>query len=127
MAGFDDYKKMARERGSLAHEVFVAMSSPVPGKDFAPHLPDHLAYIARQEAAGVLMMAGPMSDEAGAEMSGSGLQIWRASDMDAARALVEADPMHVAGVKTFVLRRWLINEGSLSLTVGLSAGAVSLG
>ncbi len=34
--------------------------------------------------------------------------------------LAEADPMHLTGKRTFTLRRWLMNEGSLNLALTLS-------
>ena len=127
MPSFSEYKDIARERGSLAFEVFVVLSRPVvPPEAFSKHLPDHLAYIGAQERAGHLMMAGPLSDEAGEGMSGIGLQVWRATDWDAAKALADGDPMHITGCKEYEMRRWLINEGSIGLQVGLSSGAVSL-
>ncbi|MEM1268008.1 MAG: YciI family protein [Pseudomonadota bacterium] len=127
MPTFDAYKETARSRGSLAFEVFVVTSRPAaPMEEVAAHLPDHLAYLTGEEAAGRLMMAGPLSDEAGVEMSGIGFQVWRAESWAEAQALAAADPMHVAGVKTFEMRRWLINEGTLSLTVGLSSGRLAL-
>ena len=43
-----------------------------------------------------------------------------------ARALAEADPMHREGARTFTLRAWLVNEGSLTLTVGLSGHRAAL-
>ena len=45
--------------------------------------------------------------------------------LDAAKALADADPMHKTGARTYVMRRWLINEGSFSLSVGLSTGGLS--
>ena len=83
-------------------------------------LPDHLAYQAQLEQAGSLAFAGPMSDESGEHMQGIGMIVYRAESLDAAQALAEGDPMHQSGARSFVLRRWMINEGSLNLSVGLS-------
>ncbi len=128
MTSFSEYKEIARERGALAFEVYVVTSRPlVPPEEFSKHLPAHLAYLGEQEAAGRLMMAGPLSDEAGEGMSGIGFQVWRASSWNEAKALAEGDPMHVEGVKQFEMRRWLINEGRLSLSVGLSGKSIDLG
>ena len=128
MPTFSEYKETARARGALAFEVFVVTSRPLVGPDvFSKHLPEHLAYLGEQERAGTLMMAGPLSDETGVEMSGIGFQVWRAESWDSAQALAAGDPMHVAGVKTFEMRRWLINEGSLNVTVGLSSKGIDLG
>jgi len=67
-----------------------------------------------------------MSDETGTHMQGMGLIIYRADSLEEACALAEGDPMHISGARSFVLRRWLINEGSFTLQVGLSSGAVKL-
>lgn len=123
-----DYKAEAKARGALAHELYVVQSTPAgsPEKVRAV-LPEHLAYQAEQEAAGNLFLAGPMSDETGDQMQGVGLIIYRAESLNAARSLAENDPMHSKGARSFTLRRWLINEGSLSLSVNLSAQTVQLG
>ncbi len=60
-------------------------------------------------------------------MQGVGMIVYRAESMEAARALAEADPMHSAGARSYTLRKWLVNEGSLTLSVGLSTGKVTLG
>lgn len=122
-----EYLAQARERGALALELFVVQSTPAKGpEDVKAALPDHLAYQAGLEAKGVLAFAGPMSDETGEEMQGMGLIILRAASFDDARALAEADPMHASGARSFTLRRWMINEGSVNLSVGLSTKSVHL-
>lgn len=127
MVAWADYKKEAKSRGALALELYVAMSTPAKEpQDVKTSLPDHLAYQADLERAGSLAFAGPMSDETGAHMQGMGLIIYRATSLEAAHALAAADPMHKSGARTYVLRRWMINEGSFTLSVGLSTNAVTL-
>lgn len=128
MVAWTDYKAQAQARGALALELYVAHSTPAMApEDVKANLPDHLAYQADLERAGHLAFAGPMSDETGEHMQGVGLIIYRAESLEAARRLAEADPMHQSGARSFVLRRWLINEGSLTLHVGLSTGGATLG
>ncbi|WP_299692676.1 YciI family protein [uncultured Tateyamaria sp.] len=127
MVAWADYKATARDRGALALELYVVMSTPAKTPDdVKAALPDHLAYQADLERAGQLAFAGPMSDETGEHMQGMGLVIYRADSFEAARALAENDPMHKTGARTFTLRRWMINEGSLTLSVGLSTGGAAL-
>ncbi|MEM9437883.1 MAG: YciI family protein, partial [Pseudomonadota bacterium] len=57
---------------------------------------------------------------------GIGLIIYRADSLEAARALADGDPMHKTGARSYILRRWMINEGSLTLSVGLSTGGAAL-
>lgn len=127
MVAWNDYKAIARERGALAFELFVAVSTPQKSPDEVKSvLPDHLAYIQGLETTGQLVMAGPLSDETGEEMQGAGMLVLRATSMEEAHTLAANDPMHSNGVRTFTLRRWLVNEGKLSVSVGLSTGAVKL-
>lgn len=127
MVAWADYKAQAKSRGALALELYVAQSTPAKGPDDVKAVvPDHLAYQAELERAGKLAFAGPMSDETGEHMQGMGLMIYRAESLEDARALAEADPMHKSGARSFVLRRWMINEGSLTLQVGLSTGGIAL-
>jgi uncharacterized protein YciI len=127
MVAWAEYKSEAKARGALALELYVAESTPAKApEDVKAALPDHLAYQAQLESAGQLALAGPMSDETGVHMQGMGLIIYRAPSLEAARALADADPMHKSGARSFTLRRWMINEGSLNLSVGLSTKTVNL-
>ena len=89
-------------------------------------LPDHLAYQRNLEESGRLLMAGPISDESGEQMIGAGMIIYRADSMEDATQLAEEDPMHKSGARSFCLRKWLVNEGRLNVSVGLSTGFSSL-
>lgn len=127
MVAWADYKADAKARGALALELYAAHSTPAKEPaDVKAALPDHLAYQAQLERAGQLAFAGPMSDETGDHMQGMGLIIYRADSLDAARALAEADPMHKSGARSFVLRRWMINEGSVTVSAKLSTGDTTL-
>ncbi len=126
MPAWNDYKSEAKSRGALALELYMVVSTP-NGDPAAVrgNLPAHLAYQAEQETRGALFLAGPVSDDTGAQMEGMGLIIYRAASLEEARALAEGDPMHASGARSFVLRRWLVNEGSLTLSVGLSKQRVA--
>jgi len=127
MPAWDEYKAEAKARGSLALELYVAISTPAkPPEELKKLLPDHLAYQGKLEVAHQLAFAGPMSDPTGAKMEGVGLIVYRADNLKAARALADADPMHAGGARTYEMRKWMINEGSFSLTTCLSAQKVGL-
>ena len=128
MPTWSEYKDIAQSRGALAYELFVVVSTPaVPQPELAETVPDHLAYLEEMEKEGSLAFAGPLSDESGEHMNGEGMLCYRAPSFDAARALAAADPMHSSGKRTFTLRRWLINEGSLNFALTLSDQRVGLG
>lgn len=125
---WQDYVERARSKGVLAKELFVVWSKPVADADeIAAALPDHLAYQKGLEAKGILFAAGPMADESGEVWSLEGLIVLRAKSLDDARATAEADPMHASGLKAFVVRPWLLNEGCLEFKVSLSNRSVAFG
>ncbi|MEP0071926.1 MAG: YciI family protein [Marinomonas sp.] len=127
MVDWKQYKGESKERGSLAMEVYVVESTPITEPEFVKqNLHAHLAYQAEQELAGRLMFAGPLSDESGDNMKGSGLIIYKVPSLEMAREIAEQDPMHLSGARSFRIRRWLINEGSLQIDIKLSAQSVSL-
>ncbi len=127
MPKWSEYLTHARERGSLAFELYCVVSTPTgEGPPLPEILPEHLAYQAQLERDGALVFAGPLSDESGEMMEGMGMIIYRSESFETAKALAEADPMHQAGARSYVLRRWMINEGGLSVKIGLSEQTVTL-
>ena len=127
MPAWNEYKKAAQERGSLALELYMVVSTPEKSPDeMKKVLPDHLAYQGEQEQQGRLVMAGPLSDLTGELMEGVGLIVYRAATLEAAKAIADEDPMHKTGTRSYTIRRWLVNEGSFQLDIKLSAQKVSL-
>ncbi len=127
MPAWNDYKAAAQARGSLALELYMIISEPaLDPESLQAQLPAHLAYQGEQEQLGNLVMAGPLSDLSGEQMEGVGMIIYRAESLEAAKALADADPMHSTGTRRYTIRRWMVNEGSLQLSVKLSAQSVSL-
>ena len=127
MPKWEEYKSEAQSRGALAMELFVVRSAPAGDMELVKAtLPAHLVYQKEMEAAGILVMAGPVSDATGEMMEAEGMIIYRAATLDEARAIADGDPMHAAGARTYEVRKWLVNEGSLSFTISLSSQSVKL-
>ena len=127
MPKWSSYKQQAVERGSLAMELYVVISTPAKTpEELREHLPAHLAYQAQQEQQGKLVLAGPLSDLSGENMEGVGLIIYRASSLVAATELADADPMHKTGTRQYTIQRWLVNEGSFQINIKLSAQSVQI-
>ena len=121
MPSWSEYRSVSRDRGAMALELFAVESKPAgPSEKIQEILPRHLDYQKKMEAAGKLFLAGPLSDPTGREMSGGGLIVYRAASIAEARGIAEADPMHKEGGRTFEIRSWLINEGSLTVSLHLS-------
>ncbi|MEM7197234.1 MAG: YciI family protein [Pseudomonadota bacterium] len=127
MPAWDAYKQEAQARGALAFELYVVRSAPTVAPDILrKHLPAHLQYQRELEDTGTLIFAGPLSDISGEQMQGEGMIIYRAASLEQAPAIADADPMHSQGARSYEIRKWMINEGSLHLSIGLSAQAVKL-
>lgn len=127
MPAWNTYKKMAQERGALALELYVVESIADADEDTLKSvLPRHLDYQQELEARGELFLAGPLSDVTGQYMQGCGLIIYRCDSFEHALKLAEGDPMHSEKARTFTLRRWLVNEGSLQFSTKLSSQSVKL-
>jgi uncharacterized protein YciI len=127
MIAWNQYKLEAQQRGSLALEVYVVVSEPATdGERVRELLPEHLRYQQELENQGLLMFAGPVSVSEGEKMNGTGMIVYRAESLEHATQLAQQDPMHEKEARTFTIRRWLINEGSLNLTVNLAAQRVLL-
>jgi hypothetical protein len=90
------------------------------------NLQEHLAYQGALERKGVMFAAGPLANEANDGWAGEGMVIIRAKSLAEARAVAEADPMHKAGARSFTVRPWLMNEGSLTVRITGSDQKVEL-
>ena len=55
--------------------------------------------------------------------NGEGMVIIRAGSLAEARAIAAEDPMHKSGARSFVVRPWLMNEGTLTIKITYSNGA----
>jgi len=127
MPTWNEYKDIAKSRGSLAMELFVVESTAeTTSEEMQAVLPDHLAYQKDVEAQGKLFLAGPLSDASGELMEGTGMIVYRVGTIEEALKLADADPMHAKGVRSYKIRKWLINEGAISLSVTLSRQHISI-
>jgi uncharacterized protein YciI len=77
------------------------------------------------ERRGLLFASGPLSDGAGPP-SGAGLTILRVASAQEARAVADADPFVVNGLRTYELKEWTIMEGTLGLRVNLSDQSIEI-
>ena len=113
-------RKMARKK------LYVVISTPiVPPENLKPFLMAHLEYMIGLEKRGLVFASGPLADGEGPP-SGHGLTVLRAASAKEARALAEADPFFVNGLRTFELKEWTVMEGTLSLRVNFSDQTVEV-
>ena len=116
----------ARAEGLVAREYFIVFTEPAKDRESVQrHLGIHLEYQRDLEKRGVIVAAGPLSDEKGEEWTGKGMIIYRAANIAEARKIADGDPMHRDGVRTYKVIPWLMNEGSFTLSVNLAAQKIS--
>jgi len=110
----------------LRKKLYVLFSKPLVGPaQLKPFLPAHLDYMIGLEKRGVVFASGPLTD-AGAPPAGHGLTVLRVADAKEARAIAEADPFFLNGLRTFELKEWTMMEGTLGLRVNLSDRSVEV-
>ncbi|HEY2055440.1 MAG TPA: YciI family protein [Solirubrobacterales bacterium] len=88
-------------------------------------LEDHVDFLRKLEAAGQMFMGGPFRAP-DYEWDGSGMIIVRADSLAAARATAERDPLFLAGLRTYDVRGWQLNEGRLVLTLDLDSNRIEV-
>lgn len=118
---------LAASKGMLQKQLYAIFTTPTNGLGpvFAV-LEEHLAFQVGLEKEGILYAAGPLwTDDAGS-WEGEGMVVVRAASVAEARAIAERDPMHVAGARSFRVRPWLINEGSMRIRLDCSSQTFEL-
>lgn len=108
----------------LARDYWLILSTPVEGTDRAAvdaHVREHVAWLLDLERTGVLLASGPLLSGPGTG-PGSGVTVIRAADEEAARRIAHGDPFVAAGLRTFAVYRWRLNEGSVSIRLSLGTG-----
>ncbi len=116
-----EIEEFSRSKGFPALRLYVILTEPVNGLEAVQAASDdHLAHQVALEREGVLFAAGPLLTEDGVSCLGEGMIIVRAGSLAEARAIADRDPMHLTGARTYRIRPWLVNEGSLSIRLNMS-------
>ena len=108
----------------LGRDYWLIWSAPAAGTDQAAvdaRAAEHVAWLLGLEAEGVLFLSGPLLSGPGTG-PGSGVTVIRADDQNAAQAIAAADPFVRAGLRTFTVHRWRLNEGRIDVSVSLGTG-----
>jgi hypothetical protein len=109
----------------LGRQFYVIHTVPKASREELDRmLPEHLQHQIRLEKEGIMFAAGPMANEDGTPAGG--LIVIRAKDFAEARTIADRDPFHKAGLRTYTLRRWTVNEGSYGVRVHYSDQSVTI-
>jgi hypothetical protein len=105
---------------SLRMQLYVVTSTANSLDAVKQNLAEHRAYLRSLEDQNVLFGAGPLWTDDGQYFEGDGMLIYRAESVEEATAIAQSDPMHSSGARTFKIRPWLLNDGSITIRVTLS-------
>ncbi len=109
--------------GMLRKQLYVVFTTPTNGLGPVMEvIKEHLAFQVDLEQRGIMFGAGPFWTEDESAWEGEGMVIIRAGSLAEARAIAASDPMHKSGARSFTVRPWLLNEGSMTVRVTYSDG-----
>ena len=109
--------------GMLRKQLYVVLTKPAQGLDpIMKVLKEHLEFQMDLERRGIMFGAGPFWTDDEQSWEGDGMVIIRASSLAEAKQIAASDPMHKSGARTFTVRPWLLNEGTLTIKVSYSDG-----
>jgi uncharacterized protein YciI len=119
-----DQPPAAGTAGLLARDYWLILSTPVEGTSRAAieaQVAAHIAWLLTLERDGTLFLSGPLLTGPGTG-PGSGVTVLRAGSEEAARQIAADDPFVLAGLRTFAVHQWRLNEGSVSVRLSLGTG-----
>lgn len=117
----------AASSAMLQKQLYAVFTVPAGGiEPILQGLEEHLAFQMQLEREGILYAAGPMWSDDEQEWNGDGLVVVRAASRAAAVAIAERDPMHRSGARTFTVRPWMINEGTMTVRLDLSSQKLTI-
>ena len=115
---------LAASEGMLQKQLYVVFTRPHAGLvPVLANMDAHLAFVVAAERKGQIFAAGPFWSDDGRHWEGEGMMILRATSKAEAEEIADGDPMHASGARTYSVRPWLLNEGSLTIRLTYSDGA----
>jgi uncharacterized protein YciI len=110
----------------LGKEMYLVVTRPVRSPEIEKRLQDHLDHQVELERKGIMFAAGPLYSR-GSQVPEAGMFVLRAGSFEEAEAICRTDPLHAAGLRTYTIQKWRVNEGSISLKVNFSDQTVEIG
>jgi hypothetical protein len=110
-------------KGMLQKQLYVVFTRPTNGLGpVMANIAPHLDFQVDLERRGIMFGAGPFWADDEQTWEGEGMVIIRAGSLAEARAIAESDPMHKSGARSFTVRPWLLNEGTVTVKITYSDG-----
>jgi len=107
----------------LNKDLYVVFTIPTNGMGpVMENIEAHLKFQVSLEEKGIMFGAGPFWEDNESDWKGEGMVIIRANSLAEAREIAASDPMHSSGARSFTVRPWLLNEGTLNIKLDYSKG-----
>lgn len=103
----------------LGKEMYLVITKPVRSPEIDKRLADHLAHQVDLERRGIMFAAGPLYPR-GSTIPEAGMFVLRANSFEEAEEICKSDPLHAAGLRSYTIQKWRVNEGSMTFTVNFS-------
>jgi uncharacterized protein YciI len=116
-----EIKTISEKEGFLAKQLYVVFTTPANGMEpVMANLKEHLDFQVELERQGIMFAAGPHWTEDEQQWQGDGMVVIRAKSLAEAREIAARDPMHKSGARTFTVRPWFVNEGTVTVRLNYS-------
>lgn len=107
----------------LNKDLYVVFTTPTNGMGpIMENIEAHLKFQVSLEEKGIMFGAGPFWENNESDWKGEGMVIIRANSLSEAKKIAASDPMHSSGARSFTVRPWLLNEGTLNIKLDYSKG-----
>lgn len=114
---------LAASKGMLQKQLYVVFTKPTNGLGpVMANIKPHLDFQVDLERRGIMFGAGPFWTDDEQNWEGEGMVIIRAGSLAEAKAIAATDPMHSSGARSFTVRPWLLNEGTVTVKITYSDG-----
>jgi len=122
-----DIIALSKKEGFLAKQLYAIFTTPTRGLGpVMENIKEHLAFQVALEKQGIMFAAGPNWTDDETSWEGDGMVVIRAKSLAEAREIAERDPMHKSGARTFKIRPWFVNEGTVSVRLNYSRGTFEM-
>lgn len=109
--------------GMLQKQLYAVFTTPTNGMGpVMANIEEHLKFQVELERKGIMFGAGPFWADNEVDWNGEGMVVIRAGSLAEAREIAAEDPMHSSGARSFTVRPWLLNEGTLTVRIDYSTG-----
>jgi len=110
----------------LKKPMFAVLRTPRNLERMGELLEAHLRWMIAAEQRGDIFASGPFVPDSGPPGTAGGMTLVRAESRDAVDRLLADDPFVKQGVYSIEIRKWLLMEGEITVSVRLSDRSYTL-